>query len=152
MESNEYSMNAPGTDPDWTHHRSIISKVVIAVKPYVPINAKSEYGTVCVPMGSKLAEGSFTGFDKLHPVAQDNSTIGVGAYRAYLELPGYDTDGGYAKTYQMVFEDNELSSVKGIYDNAGSMAPVVYYDLIGRRINSPAKGQVYIVNGKKVRL
>lgn len=204
------------------------------MSPYFSINPKSKYGTLCVPMGSILAEGSFTGFDKLytidtydteknvinlqeatniepgvpyiyrrnltdadpvanaitfiadmdatiidtpvndgmlkgtfeattapsgsyvlqsdgmfHPVLSSN-TIKVGAYRAYLQIPGYDQDGGYAKNIQMVFEDNELNSVKGVYDNADSMAPATYYDLMGRKVYSPAKGQVYIVNGKKV--
>lgn len=202
------------------------------VKPYVRINSKAKYGTLCVPIGSTLKDGTFKGFDKLYTISEydteeakvmlkeatsiepgqsyiyqrtltddaeanvitfecnDNkttapvndgsllkgtfeattaptgsyvlqkdgmfhpvgsTTIKVGAYRAYLELPGFDQDGGYAKTYQMVFADDETTDVKGIYDNVGSNAPVVYYDLMGRRVSSPAKGQVYIVNGKKVR-
>lgn len=39
-----------------------------AVKPYVSINKPSEYGTLCVPVGSSLVAGSFTGFDKLYQV------------------------------------------------------------------------------------
>lgn len=202
------------------------------VKPYVRINSKAKYGTLCVPIGSMLEDGTFKGFDKLYTISEYNAeeakimlkkatsiepgksyiyqrtladdaeanvitfeyngnkttvpvndgsllkgtfeattapsgsyvlqsdgmfhpvrsnTIKVGAYRAYLQIPGYDQDGGYAKNFQMVFEDNEATYVKGIYDNAGSNAPVVYYDLMGRRVSSPSKGQVYIVNGKKVR-
>ena len=201
------------------------------VKPYVRINSKAKYGTLCVPIGSTLEEGTFKGFDKLYTISEYNTeeakvmlqeatsiepgksyiyhrtladdeeinvitfedngnkatapvndgsllkgtfedttaptgsyvlqtdgmfhpiisnTIKVGAYRAYLELPGYDPDGGYVKNFQMVFEDDETTDVKGIYDNVGSKASVVYYDLMGRRISSPAKGQIYIVNGKKV--
>ena len=206
------------------------------MSPYFSINPKAKYGTLCVPMGSALAEGSFTGFDKLYtidtydteknviklqeatnikpgvpyvyrrnltdtdPVANAitfiadlsdesyvtapvndgmlkgtfeatmaplgsyvlqtdgmfhpvrSNTIKVGTYRAYLQIPGFDNTGDVeAKNFQMVFEDNEATYVKGIYDNAGSNAPVVYYDLMGRRVSSPSKGQVYIVNGKKVR-
>lgn len=44
------------------------------VKPYVRINPKAEYGTLCVPLGSSLVEGSFTGFDKLYRVK--NASLG----------------------------------------------------------------------------
>ena len=84
-----------------------------------------------------------------HPVG--SKTIKVGAYRAYLQIPGFDNTGDIeAKNFQMVFEDNETTGVKGIYDHVGNNAPAVYFDLMGRKVYSPAKGQIYIVNGKKV--
>ena len=208
------------------------------MSPYVSINPKAKYGTLCVPFGSStLEEGSFSGFDKIYTIKECNTienkimleeaksiepgvayiyrrnltdtdpvanaitfiadlsdesivtapvndgmlkgtfeatmaplgtyvlqsdgmfhpvrskTIKVGAYRAYLELPGFDNTGGVeeAKNFLMIFEDDETTDVKGVYEYIGSMAPTVYYDLMGRRVSSPAKGQVYIVNGKKVR-
>ena len=222
-----------------------------AVRPYVRINKNSEYGTLCVPVGSSLAEGSFTGFDKLyqvqnadkdkgtitmeeakniepgvpyvyhrylegvdfegendmsvitfdvdenasstvtapknensllkgtfesivalggsyilqtdgnfHPVAADNTTLRVGAYRAYLDLNSVGEGGAEiaAKAYQMVFEDSEATGIdringegsdKGVYDQADSQ-PKVYFDLMGRKVVAPQKGEIYIVNGKKV--
>ena len=224
------------------------------VKPYVSINKNSEYGTLCVPVGSSLVEGSFTGFDKLyqvtnagkdkgtitmmeaksiepsvpyvyhrylegvdfdgknnmsiitfdvdenasssvtapknegsllkgtfesmvakggsyilqtdgnfHPVAADNTTLKVGAYRAYLDLSSTEVGGGDegfgdAKAYRMVFENDEATGIdringygsdKGIYDQA-DMQPKVYFDLTGRKVTAPKKGEIYIVNGKKV--
>ena len=224
------------------------------VKPYVSINKKSEYGTLCVPVGSSLVAGSFTGFDKLyqvtnadknkgtitlteaksiepgvpyvyhrnlegvdfegkndmsvitfdvdadasssvtapknegrllkgtfesmvakggsyilqtdgnfHPVAADNKTLKVGAYRAYLDLSSTEIGGGdegfgEAKAYSMVFEDGEATGIdringdgsnKGIYDQA-DLQPKVYFDLMGRKVAAPQKGEIYIVNGKKV--
>ena len=222
------------------------------VKPYVSINKTPEYGTLCVPVGSSLVAGSFTGFDKLyqvtnadknkgtitlteaksiepgvpyvyhrylegvdfegkndmsvitfdvdasssvtapkndgsllkgtfesmvakggsyilqtdgnfHPVAADNTTLKVGAYRAYLdlsstELGGGDEGFGEAKAYSMVFEDGEATGIdringdgsnKGIYDQA-NLQPKVYFDLMGRKVAAPQKGEIYIVNGKKV--
>ena len=224
------------------------------VKPYVSINPDAEYGTLCVPVGSSLVAGSFTGFDKLyqvtnadknkgtitlaeaksiepgvpyvyhrylegvdfdgkndmsvitfdvdenasaavtapknegsllkgtfesmvakggsyilqtdgnfHPVAADNKTLKVGAYRAYLdlsstELGGGDEGFGEAKAYSMVFEDGEATGIdringdgsnKGIYDQA-DLQPKVYFDLMGRKVAAPQKGEIYIVNGKKV--
>ena len=223
-----------------------------AVKPYICINKTSEYGTLCVPVGSSLVAGSFTGFDKLyqvtnadknkgtitlaeaksiepgvpyvyyrylegvdfegkndmsvisfdvdasssvtapknegsllkgtfesmvakggsyilqtdgnfHPVAEDNTTLKVGAYRAYLdlsstELGGGDEGFGEAKAYSMVFDDGEATGIdringdgsnKGIYDQADQQ-PKVYFDLMGRKVAAPQKGEIYIVNGKKV--
>ena len=225
-----------------------------AVQPYVSSNKKSEYGTLCVPVGSSLVDGSFTGFDKLyqvtnadkdkgtitlaeaksiepgvpyvyhrylegvdfdgkndmsvitfdvdenasssvtapknegsllkgtfesmvakggsyilqtdgnfHPVAADNTTLNVGAYRAYLDLSSTEVGGGDegfgdAKAYRMVFENGEATGIdringygsdKGIYDQA-DMQPKVYFDLMGRKVTAPQKGEIYIVNGKKV--
>ena len=223
-----------------------------AVKPYVSINKTPEYGTLCVPVGSSLEVGSFTGFDKLyqvtnadknkgtitlteaksiepgvpyvyhrylegvdfdgkndmsvitfdadasssvtapknegsllkgtfesmvakggsyilqtdgnfHPVAADNKTLMVGAYRAYLDLSSTEIGGGdegfgEAKAYSMVFDDGEATGIdringdgsnKGIYDKADQQ-PKVYFDLMGRKVAAPQKGDIYIVNGKKV--
>lgn len=223
-----------------------------AVKPYVSINKPSEYGTLCVPVGSSLVAGSFTGFDKLyqvtnadknkgtitlteaksiepgvpyvyhrylegvdfegkndmsvitfdvdasssvtasknegslfkgtfesmvakggsyilqtdgnfHPVAADNTTLKVGAYSAYLDLSSTEIGGGddgfgEAKVYSMVFENGESTGIdringdgsnKGIYDQA-NLQPKVYFDLMGRKVAAPQKGEIYIVNGKKV--
>lgn len=223
-----------------------------AVKPYVSINKTSEYGTLCVPVGSSLVAGSFTGFDKLyqvtnadknkgtitlteaksiepgvpyvyhrylegvdfegkndmsvitfdvdasssvtapknegsllkgtfesmvakggsyilqtdgnfHPVAADNTTLKVGAYSAYLDLSSTEIGGGddgfgEAKIYSMVFENGESTGIdringdgsnKGIYDQA-DLQSKVYFDLMGRKVAAPQKGEIYIVNGKKV--
>lgn len=225
-----------------------------AVKPYVSINKTPEYGTLCVPVGSSLVAGSFTGFDKLyqvtnadknkgtitlteaksiepgvpyvyhrylegvdfdgkndmsvitfdvdgdasaavtapknegsllkgtfesmvakggsyilqtdgnfHPVAADNTTLKVGAYRAYLDLSSTEIGGGDegfgdAKAYSMVFEDGEATGIdringdgsnKGIYDQA-DLQPKVYFDLMGRKVAAPQKGDIYMVNGKKI--
>lgn len=223
-----------------------------AVKPYVSINKTSEYGTLCVPVGSSLVAGNFTGFDKLyqvknadknkgtitlteaksiepgvpyvyhrylegvdfegkndmsvitfdvdasssvtapknegsllkgtfesmvakggsyilqtdgnfHPVAADNTTLKVGAYSAYLDLSSTEIGGGddgfdEAKVYSMVFENGESTGIdringdgsnKGIYDQA-NLQPKVYFDLMGRKVAAPQKGEIYIVNGKKV--
>ena len=230
---------------------SIIASYGQAVKPYVSINKTPEYGTLCVPVGSSLVAGSFTGFDKLyqvtnadknkgsitlteaksiepgvpyvyhrylegvdfdgkndmsvitfevdadasssvtapkneghllkgtfesmvakggsyilqtdgnfHPVAADNTTLKVGAYLdlSSTEIGGGDEGFGEAKAYSMVFEGGEAtgidringdSSNKGIYDQA-DLQPKVYFDLMGRKVAAPQKGEIYIVNGKKV--
>lgn len=237
----------------WTSKNcSRVKEAGQAVKPYVSINKTSEYGTLCVPVGSSLVAGSFTGFDKLyqvtnadknkgtitlteaksiepgvpyvyhrylegvdfegkndmsvitfdvdasssvtapkndgsllkgtfesmvakggsyilqtdgnfHPVAADNTTLKVGAYSAYLDLSSTEIGGGddgfdEAKVYSMVFENGESTGIdringdgsyKGIYDQA-NLQPKVYFDLMGRKVAAPQKGEIYIVNGKKV--
>ena len=257
-------------------NNSVIASYGNAVKPYVSINSRSKYGTLCVPVGSSLAEGSYTGFDNLykvtnadkdkgtitlaeaksiepgvpyvyhrylegvdfeseteesssdndssdetsssetlsvakapvmsvitfdvdenassavtapknensllkgtfesmyalggsyilqtdgnfHPVAADNKTLKLGAYRAYLDLNSVGEGGAEigAKAYQMVFEDGEATGIdringegsdKGVYDQADHQ-PKVYFDLMGRKVTAPQKGEIYIVNGKKV--
>ena len=94
-----------------------------------------------------------------HPVAADNTTLTVGAYRAYLELDGGDL--ALSKSYRMVFGDGGTTGVdringegadgydNGVSDQAGRQ-PKVYFDLMGRKVKPPRKGGVYIVNGRKV--
>ena len=69
----------------------------------------------------------------------------VGRFKAVLELP----EGIAANGYRMVFEDDDITAIEDasvIVDNANA----VYYDLQGRRVAEPQKGQLYIVNGKTV--
>ena len=204
------------------------------MSPYVSITSNAEYGTLCVPVGSTLTVGSFSGFDKLytvdtyeternvvklkeatsiepgvpyiyrrkqtdsdpvagaitftadvtatatapnnngmlkgtferttapvgsyvlqtdgmfHPVARANA-IAVGPYRAYLQIPGFDNTGDVeAKAFQLEFGDGETTGLDGIADNAATAAPADYYDLMGRRVDAPQKGRIYITRGKKV--
>jgi hypothetical protein len=60
----------------------------------------------------------------------------------------YDKDGNvlYGGSNRSVPDPNGVDAIITDSDNAES-APM--YDLMGRRITSPAKGQIYIQNGKK---
>ena len=95
-----------------------------------------------------------------HPVAADNTTLKVGAYLdlSSTEIGGGDEGFGEAKAYSMVFDDGEATGIdringdgsnKGIYDQV-NLQPKVYFDLMGRKVAAPQKGEIYIVNGKKV--
>lgn len=221
------------------------SPVYYRTRPYVNINATSPFGTLCVPFGATLTEGSYSGFDKLyrvksadldkwtitleevttiepgvayvyrrdlpedatasiitftvddtkesvstpqndnnllkgtfkgtfapmgsfllqsdgnfHMVSVSVNRLMVGAYRAYLDLSSLASEGeeAGAKAYRMVFEDGETTGIgsinaddnaDGIDDNA-DQHPTPIYDLMGRRVNAPQKGGIYIVKGKKV--
>ena len=205
-------------------NKKIYTKII---KPYFPINAKAEYGTLCSPVGGTLGEGTFYGFDKLYEVDADktddtkvvmkevteieagkpyvyrrnltdkdpvanaiifkidetaasapqnpgmlkgtfesmiapggsyilqtdgmfhrvndsNATLKVGAYRAYLDLGSL---GSEAKTVSMSFDDSETTGIREVNTADSSDTPI--YDLTGRRINKPQRGQIYIQNGKK---
>ncbi|WP_298640170.1 BspA family leucine-rich repeat surface protein [uncultured Prevotella sp.] len=205
-------------------NKKIYTKII---KPYFPINAKAEYGTLCSPVGGTLGEGTFYGFDKLyevdadktddtkvvmkevteieagkpyvyrrnltdkdpvanaivfnidetaasapqnpgmlkgtfesmiapggsyilqtdgmfHRVSDSNATLKVGAYRAYLDLSSL---GSEAKAISMSFEDSETTGIREVNTADSSDTPI--YDLTGRRINKPQRGQIYIQNGKK---
>ena len=205
-------------------NKKIYTKII---KPFFPINAKAEYGTLCSPVGGTLGVGTFYGFDKLYEVDADktddmkvvmkdvteieagkpyvyrrnltdkdpvanaivfnidetaasapqnpgmlkgtfesmiapggsyilqtdgmfhrvndsNATLKVGAYRAYLDLGSL---GSEAKTVSMSFDDSETTGIREVNTADSSDTPI--YDLTGRRINKPQRGQIYIQNGKK---
>lgn len=81
---------------------------------------------------------------KFHIVAQSN-TILVGANRAYLNVPsGADN----APVMSMQF-GGETTSIDGITETQKETDNSLY-DLMGRRVTTPQKGQIYIRGGKKV--
>lgn len=80
---------------------------------------------------------------KFHRVAKDDAVI-VGAYKAYLKVPA----GHAAKALSMQF-GGETTGIEGITETQKESNPYLY-DLTGRRITTPQKGQVYIRSGKKV--
>jgi hypothetical protein len=45
-------------------------------------------------------------------------------------------------------EDSEATAIEEV--GAADAEENVIFDLMGRRVAAPAKGQIYIVNGKKV--
>jgi uncharacterized protein YjdB len=69
------------------------------------------------------------------------------AHKAYLMVDKATVDGESARTLNFVFEDDD--EVTGI-NKVGTQKSNVMYDLQGRRITKPQRGQLYIVNGKKV--
>lgn len=69
----------------------------------------------------------------------------IGANKAVLRL----ANSGNANGYKFVIDDDDITGI----DDAASAAKDeqgVYYDLQGRRVATPQKGQLYIVNGKTV--
>lgn len=88
-----------------------------------------------------------------HPVSADNTTLGVGAYRAYLDLsslPGFDNTGDIeSNAFRMVFDNKQPTAINGVIEKADRQ-PKAYFDLMGRKVSTPKHGGIYIQNGKKL--
>lgn len=113
---------------------------------------KGTFESIVAPAGSYIlqTDGNF------HPVPAGNTTLKVGANRAYLVVnqTGSGTS-ATAKSYRMVFEDKETTGIDSVNADNGvsdisSQQPAVYFNLNGLRVDTPRSGNVYIVNGKKV--
>jgi hypothetical protein len=70
------------------------------------------------------------------------------AGKAYLQLPKAWLTSGAARAIGLRFDDEEDMEF-GKELPADDVAPVIIYDLQGRRVTTPTKG-IFIVNGKKV--
>ena len=108
-----------------------------------PIKSTFMQGTfddTYAPVGSYVLQPD----GKFHIVAQAK-TIKVGANRAYLNVPsGADN----APVMSMQF-GGETTSIDGITETQKETDNSLY-DLMGRRVTTPQKGQIYIRGSKKV--
>ena len=121
-----------------------------AVKPYVSINKTPEYGTLCVPVGSSLVAGSFTGFDKLYQVTnadKNKGTITLAeaksiepgvpyVYHRYLE--GVDFDGKNDMSVITFDVEENASAAVTAPKNEGSLLKGTFESMV-------AKGGSYIL-------
>ena len=65
------------------------------------------------------------------------------ANRAYLPTGQNPTKG-----FALVFDDDDVTAIASAIN--GQMVNGQYFDLQGRKVQNPVKGQIYILNGKKV--
>lgn len=70
----------------------------------------------------------------------------VPANKVYLPVQS-SLLGGSARM-AIIFDDDETTTVQGVAVRKD--VPATYYNLKGQRVENPVKGQLYIVNGKKV--
>lgn len=73
-----------------------------------------------------------------------NSTVTLNPFRAYFTIPAAESK---ANVIALNF-DGETTGVAEV-QNEGVKSEKAYYDLSGRRVNTPKRG-VYVVDGKKV--
>lgn len=138
----------------YIYHRDLTADTPIAAavsfdatdaKESAPVNSgmmRGSFKSITAPGGSYIlqTDGMF------HRVANGNKSLKVGAYRAYLDMSKV---GSEAKTVTMSFDD-ETTGITDVNAPADESADTTIYDLSGRRISSPQKGQVYIFKGKKL--
>lgn len=139
----------------YIYHRDLTADTPIAAavsfdatdaKASAPVNSgmmRGSFKSITAPAGSYIlqTDGMF------HRVASGNKSLKVGAYRAYLDM---NKVGSEAKTVTMSFDD-ETTGITDVNAPATKSADTTIYDLSGRRISSPQRGQVYIFKGKKVK-
>lgn len=137
----------------YIYHRDLTADTPVAAavsfdatdaKASAPVNSgmmRGSFKSITAPGGSYIlqTDGMF------HRVANGNKSLKVGAYRAYLNM---NKVGSEAKTVTMSFDD-ETTGITDVNATATESADTTIYDLSGRRISSPQKGQVYIFKGKK---
>ena len=87
--------------------------------------------------------GSDYGFFK-YPSGQETFP-GFKAYYIYTPTPGSSSN-----FFTLSFDDDDVTAVDAIIVNGQSSMVNGYYDLQGRKVVAPQKGQLYIHNGKKV--
>ena len=139
----------------YIYHRDLTADTPVAAavsfdatdaKESAPVNSgmmRGSFKSITAPGGSYIlqTDGMF------HRVASGNKSLKVGAYRAYLNMSKV---GSEAKTVTMSFDD-ETTGITDVNAPAAEPADTPIYDLSGRRISSPQRGQIYIFKGKKVK-
>lgn len=139
----------------YIYHRDLTADTPIAAavsfdatdaKASAPVNRgmmRGSFKSITAPGGSYIlqTDGMF------HRVANGNKSLKVGAYRAYLNMSKV---GSEAKTVTMSFDD-ETTGITDVNAPAAEPADTPIYDLSGRRISSPQRGQICIFKGKKVK-
>jgi hypothetical protein len=72
-----------------------------------------------------------------------------GAHKAYLALDKTfaEINGGSVKSFYGF--GNDATAIQNVATNASTKDAVIY-NLAGQRVSAPVKGNMYIVNGKKI--
>ena len=137
----------------YIYHRDLTADTPVAAavsfdatdaKASAPVNSgmmRGSFKSITAPAGSYILQTD----GKFHRVANGNKSLKVGAYRAYLNM---NKVGSEAKTVTMSFDD-ETTGITDVNAPATKSADTTIYDLSGRRISSPQRGQVYIFKGEK---
>lgn len=137
----------------YIYHRDLTADTPVAAA----VSFDATDATASAPVNSGMMRGSFKSITApggtyilqtdgmFHRVANGNTSLKVGAYRAYLDMSKV---GSEAKTVTISFDD-ETTGITDVNAPADEPADTPIYDLSGRRISSPQKGQFFIYKGKK---
>lgn len=82
-------------------------------------------------------------------ISKATSTMSVKPYRAYFHYTG---TGNAVATMRVIVRGDGTTGIEEVItpDQIESVAPATIYNLMGQPVAQPVKGQIYIVNGKKV--
>ena len=109
---------------------------------YTSASLTGTYTEVAAPVDSYVLQ-QLDGYTAFYHVAKDKQPK-VGANRCYLTVPA-----GTAKA--PMFSISRGEDTTGIENSTLNAQPsTVIYDLMGRKVDTMVKGNMYIVNGKKV--
>ena len=109
---------------------------------YTSASLTGTYTEVTAPVDSYVLQ-QLDGYTAFYHVAKDKQPK-VGANRCYLTVPA-----GTAKA--PMFSISRGEDTTGIENSTLNAQPsTVIYDLMGRKVTDMVKGNMYIVNGKKV--
>ena len=78
-------------------------------------------------------------------IAEQEATAKMPANKAYLQVLSQQLPSVNGSGITLVWDTDGIHEM--IPDRT---SPTVTYDLTGRRVSSPSKGGIYIVNGKKM--
>lgn len=115
-----------------------------------PLTTTSLTG-IYVPTAVLAANNYFLGRNNNEPGFYKwggSESLNLAANRAYLTISTGSSSNGFKLTFE---DDDDVTGIESAINGQSSMVNgQSYYDLTGRKVANPQKGQIYIQNGKKV--
>lgn len=176
----EYPLDLPADDPDCKAYiatsvsdgQVTLKRIRGAIKGGVPFILYGEPGSHVIPTAASSdnvpegnllrgtlaptyvtqTEGDYTNLGLSQGAFKKLSTGVVPAHKAYLHIPTSEAHPSGSLSRMTIFfvdDDDVPTGVKSI-DNGQLIIDNTVYNLKGQRVEKPVKGQLYIVNGKKV--
>ena len=140
-----FLMGEPGeyTVPVIEYSSDYMLNMLVGTLETTAVNNKTDDGNYInfkYTIGSESSQPMFYQFE-------DGSTLSAG--KAYLQLPARLFTTTASKSISLRFDDGHLTDIDRVESESNDTQTIIY-DLCGRRISKPAKGGIYIKNGKKI--
>ena len=140
-----FLMGEPGeyTVPVIEYSSDYMLNMLVGTLEATAVNNKTDDGNYInfkYTIGSESSQPMFYQFE-------DGSTLSAG--KAYLQLPARLFTTTASKSISLRFDDGRLTDIDRVESESNDTQTIIY-DLCGRRVSKPAKGGIYIKNGKKI--
>ena len=140
-----FLMGEPGeyTVPVIEYSSDYMLNMLVGTLETTAVNNKTDDGNYInfkYTIGSESSQPMFYQFE-------DGSTLSAG--KAYLQLPARLFTTTASKSISLRFDDGRLTDIDRVESESNDTQTIIY-DLCGRRVSKPAKGGIYIKNGKKI--